>query len=119
MFAPVAILTLLKALLYKEGGQEVKNSNRYCLGYSLQAGIVLTKPPGHRSRISGTKKPQYFRGAALPACWSSYAPIGRIVAVLGSSQVRKNLGLTKGYTGQPKATRFSATLQIAPLLAVR
>jgi hypothetical protein len=30
--------------------------------------------PTITSRISGTKKPQYFRGAVLPACWSFWAP---------------------------------------------
>jgi hypothetical protein len=40
------------ALWYKrleKGGQEVKNSNRYCLGYFLQAGILFTEPPGHKA----------------------------------------------------------------------
>lgn len=60
--------TLLK------GGQEVETSNRCCLGYFLQAGIVFPKPPGHNSRNSGAKKPQYFRVAVLPACWRFQAP---------------------------------------------
>jgi hypothetical protein len=64
MLVPVASFKLRKPLI--KGGQEVETSNRCCLGYFLQAGIIFPKPPDHNSRISGAKKPQYFRGAVCP-----------------------------------------------------
>jgi hypothetical protein len=38
------------------GGRVGRNSNRYCLGYSLRAGLVFTKTPDHCVPNFGHKK---------------------------------------------------------------
>jgi hypothetical protein len=44
----------------KVGGRVGRNSNRYCLGYSLQAGLVFTKTPDHYIPHFGHKKAAMF-----------------------------------------------------------
>lgn len=42
------------------GGRVGRNSNRYCLGYSLRAGLVFTKTPNHYVPNFGHKKAVMF-----------------------------------------------------------
>lgn len=42
------------------GGRVGRNSNRYCLGYSLRAGLVFTKTPDHYVANFGHKKAVMF-----------------------------------------------------------
>jgi hypothetical protein len=42
------------------GGRVGRNSNRYCLGYSLRAGLVFTKTPDHCVPNFGHKKAVMF-----------------------------------------------------------
>ena len=44
----------------KVGGRVGRNSNRYCLGYSLQAGLVFAKTPDHYIPNFGHKKAAIF-----------------------------------------------------------
>ena len=43
-----------------------RNSNRYCLGYSLRAGLVFTKTPDHCVPNFGHKKSRNVRVTACP-----------------------------------------------------
>jgi hypothetical protein len=43
------------------GGRVGRNSNRYCLGYSLRAGFVFTKTPDHYVPNFGHKERQRAR----------------------------------------------------------
>ena len=44
----------------KVGGRVGRNSNRYCLGYSLRAGLVFAKTPDHYIPNFGHKKAAMF-----------------------------------------------------------
>jgi hypothetical protein len=44
----------------KVGGRVGRNSNRYCLGYSLRAGLVFAKTPDHYISNFGHKKAAMF-----------------------------------------------------------
>ncbi len=44
----------------KVGGRVGRNSNRYCLSYSLQAGLVFAKTPDHYIPNFGHKKAAMF-----------------------------------------------------------
>lgn len=44
----------------KVGGRVGRNSNRYCLGYSLQAGLVFAETPDHYIPNFGHKKAAMF-----------------------------------------------------------
>lgn len=50
----------------KVGGRVGRNSNRYCLGYSLRAGLVFTKTPDQCVPNLGHKKNRNVRVTACP-----------------------------------------------------
>jgi hypothetical protein len=55
------VLGVCNFYVARVGGRVGRNSNRYCLGYSLRAGFVLTKTPDHCVPNFGHKKPQRAR----------------------------------------------------------
>tara|TARA_B100000965_G_scaffold336550_2_gene302902 strand:+ start:1134 stop:1376 length:243 start_codon:yes stop_codon:yes gene_type:complete len=63
----------------------LRNSNRYCSDYFLQAGFVFAGPPGHYVPDFGHKGagqgwPRHKKAAVLPGCG-----FARLLEFLGSS----------------------------------
>lgn len=72
----------------KVGGRVGRNSNRYCLGYSLQASLVFAKTPDHCIPNFGHKKAAMF-GLRLARLKEFLRSAGN--STLGGRSVNRNI----------------------------
>jgi hypothetical protein len=93
-----------------------RNSNRYCLGYSLRAGLVFTKTPDHCVPNFGHKKPQRAR-LRLARLKESLRSAGDFTSARRRSN-RKRFGIRRGSSSHNKPLVPTRNGE-APLLAAQ